>query len=396
MKILFTTQALSIGGIEVLALRLSEAFAKAGHDVILYDFNPDRRNQGLVSSYDTKRFRLAALEPSPVLNGLLWKAHALLFKTGINREFRPRLIERHFARLLARERPDIICSLSFHQDYQACRYASELGIPVVVSMHGTYEYAAPEWPERARFIYDHVQAIIYAADKNMSWYESQPYLRPELPVYKIYTGTDLHKPIPQTSTRVGLGIAPDAFVYILVARGIQEKGWEEALQAFRGVRARHARAVLLLVGEGEYLAALRLRYAAEPGVLFYGSHPNSLELTALADAGLLPSYFPIETLPNVIIDYLRCGLPVLASDIGEIPNMLTLPDGSVAGAVLPRSGQQGGVEVAALQQAMEQLLADSEWYQQQATRARLAAQRFDLQVCVEQYTAVFHQALKIN
>ncbi|WBA41967.1 glycosyltransferase family 4 protein [Hymenobacter canadensis] len=396
MKILFTTQALSIGGIEVLALRLSEAFAKAGHDVILYDFNPDRRNPGLVSSYDTKRFRLAALEPSPVLNGLLWKAHALLFKTGINREFRPRLIERHFARLLARERPDIICSLSFHQDYQACRYASELGIPVVVSMHGTYEYAASEWPQRAHFIYDHVQAIIYAADKNMSWYESQSYLRPELPVYKIYTGTDLHKPIPQTSTRVGLGIASDAFVYILVARGIQEKGWEEALQAFRGVRARYARAVLLLVGEGEYLAALRLRYAAEPGVLFYGSHPNSLELTALADAGLLPSYFPIETLPNVIIDYLRCGLPVLASDIGEIPNMLTLPDGSVAGAVLPRSGHQGGVEVSALQQAMEQLLADSEWYQQQAARARLAAQRFDLQVCVEQYTAVFHQALKIN
>lgn len=394
MKILFTTQALSIGGIEVLALRLSEAFAKAGHEVILYDFNPDRRNQGLVSRYDTRQFHLAALELSPVLDRLVWKTHALLFKTRLHQEFRPWLIEQHFARLLARERPDVICSLSFHQDYLACRHAPGLGIPVVVSMHGTYEYAAPEWPERARFIYDQVQAIIYAADKNMSWYAGQAYVRPQLPVHKIYTGVDLQAPIAQTVTRAELGIAAEAFVYVLVARGIQEKGWEEALQAFRGVRARHSRAVLLLVGEGEYLTALQPRYATEAGVIFYGSHPNSLELTALADVGLLPSYFPIETLPNVIIDYLRCGLPVVASDIGEIPNMLTLPDGGVAGAVLPRSGSNGGVDVSALQHSMERLLEEPEWYRQQATRAQVAAQRFDLKVCVENYLAVFQQALK--
>ncbi len=32
MRILFTTQALTIGGIEVLALRFSEAFGAAGQD----------------------------------------------------------------------------------------------------------------------------------------------------------------------------------------------------------------------------------------------------------------------------------------------------------------------------------------------------------------------------
>jgi L-malate glycosyltransferase len=393
MKILFTTQALSIGGIEVLALRLSEAFAKAGHEVILYDFNPDRRNQGLVSRYDTRQFHLAALELSPVLDRLVWKTHALLFKTRLHQEFRPWLIEQHFARLLARERPDVICSLSFHQDYLACRHAPALGIPVVVSMHGTYEYAAPEWPERARYIYNHARAIIYAADKNMSWYELQPYFSVTPPAYKIYTGTDLRTPIPRSITRAELGIAADAFVYVLVARGIQEKGWLEALQAFRSVKVRQSRAVLLLVGEGEYLTGLQREWGQEPGVIFYGSHPNSLELTALADAGLLPSYFPIETLPNVIIDYLRCGLPVLASDIGEIPNMLTLPDGSVAGTVLPRSGIKGEVSVPLLAEVMERLLADIGWYRQQAARAAEAAQRFDLQVCVERYTAVFEQAL---
>lgn len=393
MKILFTTQALGIGGIEVLALRLSEAFGKAGHDVTLYDFNPERRNLGLVARYDRRFFRIAAFSPRPLLDKLIWKVHALLFKSNLNVQFRPRLIEHHFARLLAQERPDIICSLSFHQDYLSCIHALPLGIPVVVSMHGTYEYAAPEWPDRAHFIYEQVRAIIYAADKNMSWYWAQKHQNQTLPTVKIYTGTDLTTPVPRSATRADVGLADDAFVYLLVARGIKEKGWLEAIEAFRMVRVRHARAALLLVGEGDYLSKLRAQYSKEPGIVFYGNHPHSLEMTVLSDVGLLPSYFAIETLPNVIIDYLRCELPVLASDIGEIPNMLTLPDGSIAGSILPRLGPDRGVSIALLSQEMERLLVDNVHYLALAARTVVAVRRFDLRDCVTNYTKVFTQAL---
>ncbi|MBD2766427.1 glycosyltransferase family 4 protein [Hymenobacter sp. BT664] len=393
MKILFTTQALSIGGIEVLALRLSEAFGKAGHDVILYDFNPDRKNPGLVARYDTSKFRLAAFIPGPAADWFVWKTHAILYKTKLYRTFRPWLIERHFARLLAQEHPDIVCSLSFHQDYLACVHAPKLGIPVVVSMHGTYEYAAPEWSACARYIYEHVRAIIYVADKNISWYRAQPYWNPDLPLVKIYTGNDLDKPIARSVARADIGLSDDAFVFVMVARGIQEKGWFEAINAFRLVRARYQQAALLLVGEGEYLTKLRVDYATEPGVIFYGSHPDSVELTVLANVGLLPSYFPIESLPNVIIDYLRCHLPVLASDIGEIPGMLTLPDGSVAGEILPRPIEGQGVNVATLGQAMSRMIAEPAYYQQQVARAAQAVLRFNLQDCVVRYTEVFNQAI---
>jgi glycosyltransferase involved in cell wall biosynthesis len=395
MKILFTTQALSIGGIEVLALRLSEAFGKAGHDVILYDFNPDRQNPGFVARYDTRKFRLAAFTPSPAADWLVWKTHATLYKAKVYRKFRPWLIERHFARLLKLERPDVICSLSFHQDYIACVHAQKLGIPVVVSMHGTYEYASSEWPLRAAYIYSHVRAIIYVADKNISWYRAQNYWNPKLPVVKIYTGNDLDKPVVRSIARADIGLPDDAFVFVMVARGIQEKGWLEAIKAFRLVRARYQQAALLLVGEGEYLNKLRLDYATEPGVIFYGSHPDSIELTVLANAGLLPSYFPIESLPNVIIDYLRCHLPVLASNIGEIPGMLTLPDGSIAGEVLPLLTEGKGVEVEALSKAMIHLIAEPLHYQQQAAWAAQAVRRFDMQDCVARYTEVFKQAVSV-
>ncbi|RZK38154.1 MAG: hypothetical protein EOO61_08205, partial [Hymenobacter sp.] len=249
MKILFTTEALTFGGIEILALRFSEAFGTAGHEVTLYDFEPAHRVQELVSKFDESQFRIISFDKSPILNWLIWKANAVLFKTGMVRSgFRKGLIEKHFAALLAREQFDVICSLTFQQDYVACKYAPALGIPVVVSMHGIYEAVSPQHPDMARFIYERVRAIIYAAEKNLSYYRVQPYFNPALPTYKIYTGTNLAAPVPITVTRAELGIADDAFLFILVARGIREKGWQEAVEALGTVRQQHPKAALLLVG----------------------------------------------------------------------------------------------------------------------------------------------------
>ncbi len=394
MKILFTTQALTIGGIEVLALRFSEAFGAAGHDVTLYDFSSERRMESFVAQFDHSKFRLAGFRPRPWLNRLFWKANALLVKSKL----RPngiwqQVVERDFARLLANNEFDIVCSLSFHQDYFACKYARLKNTPVVVSMHGVYEYAAPEWPERARAIYDYVSAIIYAADKNMSYYWAQSYFRPMMPTEKIYTGTDLDAPLQGSVTRADLGLASDAFVYILVARGIKEKGWVEAIEAFRGIRQRHERAALLLVGDGEFLQGIKTKFASEPGIIFYGSHPNSVVLTQLADVGLLPTYFPIETLPNVIIDYLRCGLPVVSTTIGEIPDMLRAADGQLAGTVLPLLPENAGVSSTLLTEAMERYLTDEAFYQQQAERVQEVRRKFDIRTCVRRYTEVFERAL---
>jgi glycosyltransferase involved in cell wall biosynthesis len=395
MKILFTTQALTIGGIEVLALRLCEAFGKAGHDITLYDFNPDRRSEQLVAQYDTSVFKIAGLAPGPVADWLLWKTNAVLFKTGLMRSgLRQHLIERHFARFLAEHDFDVICSLSFHQDFLACKYAATKGTPVVVSMHGTYEYAAPEWRARARSIYEHTKAIIYVADKNMAWYRQQTYYDSSKPIYKIYTGLDLSRPIPVTIDRSSLGIADSAFIYIMVARGIVEKGWQEAVQAFLAFKARWPNAVLLLVGEGEGVQQLKEQYSHERTIIFYGAHPNPLELNRLSNVGLLPTYFPIESLPSSIMEYLQCGLPVISTAIGEIPTMLQLADGQVSGHILPLLSKGAGVIVAELAQAMEQYIVDAVFYEAQRQLAKQAARKFDVADSIVNYMNIFTEVIK--
>jgi glycosyltransferase involved in cell wall biosynthesis len=397
MRILFTTEALTIGGIEVLALRFSEAFGAAGHEVTLYDFEPANRVESLVAKFDQSKFRISSFDKGPALNWLVWKINAVLFKSGLLRSgFRRRLIEKHFASYLAMHKIDIICSLSFQQDYLACRFAPVLGIPVVVSMHGIYEAVAPSHPVLAKVIYERVSAIIYAADKNMSYYKEQPYFRPEMPTYKIYTGTNLDEPVPITITRADLGIAENAFLYILVARGIKEKGWQEAIEAFSTIRARYQQAALLLVGEGEFLQQMKTQYQSEPGVFFHGFHPSSVELTRLADVGILPTYFAAETMPNVIIDYLRCGLPVVATAIGEIPDMLDDDGDQMAGTIIPLLANNKGLSTDRLATAMEQYIADPTFYQQQSKIVQKVRRKFDIKDCMASYLSVFEEAISKN
>ena len=393
MKILFTTPVLNFGGIEVLALRFSEAFGRAGHEVTLYDFRPDLRNVGLVSHFDTTCFNLVGMEPAAWKDWFNWKANAILLKTGLLKDFRERLIEKHFANFIQNNKFDVICSLSFQQDYFSSKYGRLANIPVVISMHGTYESTAPLWPERAQITYEYVSAIIYAAEKNMSWYKKQTYYQPSKPYFKINTGTDLGNPIPQSISRQDLGIALDAFVFIMVARGIEEKGWQQVIDAYILLQSTHSNTILLLVGDSDYVQVLKRKYVSQTRIIFYGMHASSVEITQLANVGLLPSYFKSETLPNVIIDYLRCFLPVISTAIGEIPRMLSLPDGQVAGEILPLPVPGVPVSVDLLRLAMEAYLTDADYYSDKTALTVQAVRKFDIRQCVASYIEVFEQVL---
>jgi glycosyltransferase involved in cell wall biosynthesis len=392
MKILFTTQALSIGGIEVIALRFSEAFSKE-HEVTLYDFNPDRRNEQLIAQFNTSLFTIAGMQPGKLIDKLIWKTNAVLFKTKLLLDFRQRLIERHFKKFIQTNNFDIVCSLSFHQDYLSCKYCRLKGTPVVVSMHGTYEYAAPEWQARAKLTYEYARAFTYLADKNIEWYKQQDYYNPYKPCFKIYNGIDIKKPVPKIISRADLGIGANDFVFVMVARGIAEKGWKEAIEAFQRIHSKFSATALLLVGDGEYLQQLKANSSQKNGIIFYGFHPNPIELIQLANVGLLPTYFPIESLPNVIVDYLLCRLPVIATDMGEIREMLRWVEDEYAGTVLSLPSSGAGVGINSLQEAMMHYVVDSKFYNEKIRVAKQVIHKFDINDCVSNYMKVFDAVL---
>src|SRR6185437_13149544 len=82
------------------------------------------------------------------------------------------------------------------------------------------------------------------------------------------------------------------------------------------------KAHLVLVGESTYLQTLKNNFAQHQTIHFIGESKNPLEWVNIFDVGLLPSTYASESLPTVVIEYLCCNKPVIASDAGEIVNMI--------------------------------------------------------------------------
>ncbi len=110
--------------------------------------------------------------------------------------------------------------------------------------------------------------------------------------------------------------APPGFVYLYVGRMSVEKNLELLLDVFREVRALRPDAVLVLVGDGPQLAALRRRGEKERSVFFAGclQHEALAQAYASADVFVFPS--TTDTFGNVVLEAQACGLPAVVSDRG--------------------------------------------------------------------------------
>lgn len=127
----------------------------------------------------------------------------------------------------------------------------------------------------------------------------------------------------RAAQRRRFGIAEDAPVVGIVSKLWPGKGHDVLLEALPAVRAAVPGAVLLVVGEGELRPALERR-ARELGVadavVFAGFLHDVRPACAAMDLSVLPSLF--EGMGRVLLEAMAMGLPVVASDVGGIPDVV--------------------------------------------------------------------------
>jgi glycosyltransferase involved in cell wall biosynthesis len=264
-------------------------------------------------------------------------------------------------------------------------------------MHGCYEdflhkTDQPEVTQLGRQALQQASALVYLTDKNLEIF-SLPGVRPlvDLPHAQIYNGFDGHFSAPeQLPSRAQLGIGAQDVVFGMVARGIAEKGWHYALASFEELSVEFPQTHLVLVGSSAYLDGLKAQ-TANPKVHFVGFAPNPIDWVRLFDVGLLPSYFASESLPNSVAEYLFCGAPVIATRIGEVPQMLDVPGKGLAGVLLGQNGQ-GLQDPSALTVAMRSYITSPTLLDAHSTLARQCFEKFRMEHCVAAYEAVFAQA----
>jgi L-malate glycosyltransferase len=231
-----------------------------------------------------------------------------------------------------------------------------------------------------------VDALICPASSNAKRVTDLPW-NPRLKVFTIPHGYSA--PVLPSRSK-----SKKDFTLGLIARGVPEKGWNEALAAARIARQTASKSLrLIFVGSGPCLDSIRRSLDAEDlsWVLLTGQQDKPEHWIAECDACLLPSYLPGESLPLSIIEYLACGKPVLATPIGGIPEMLQTSDG-LAGVLLPQQ-PDGRADVPALAEAISQLMKDAALLRTLALRTEAAFARFSMETCVRSYEAAFAELL---
>jgi glycosyltransferase involved in cell wall biosynthesis len=120
------------------------------------------------------------------------------------------------------------------------------------------------------------------------------------------------------------GLSPADFIIIMVARLEDEaKAQSAALEALRIIMARIPRPVLVFVGDGSSRAMLEARARQldlQDRVVFTGRLPAVERLLNMADLAILPSRR--EGLPFALLEAMACGLPVVASKVGGVPELV--------------------------------------------------------------------------
>jgi glycosyltransferase involved in cell wall biosynthesis len=140
--------------------------------------------------------------------------------------------------------------------------------------------------------------------------------------------TSAFRPRPPAEARARLDL-PEGFLFVCAGRLNREKGVHHALRALALVRDSAPEAKLCVIGDGEERRQLE-RLASDLGlhdrVLFLGAQPPAKmpALLATADAFLFPTERD-EAAPLVLPQAMACGLPVVATTCGGIPEVIDRP-----------------------------------------------------------------------
>lgn len=210
--------------------------------------------------------------------------------------------------------------------------------------------------------------------------------RVDVPIQVIYNFVDTARFVRNPDARVRARFAhPDEAIVVHVSNFRPVKRTEDVLETFARVSSAIP-ARLLMIGDGpERARAVDL--AQRLGVLgrtqFLGSFPDVETVLGIADLFLLPS--AKESFGLVALEAMSCEVPVVASNIGGIPEVV---ENGVTGVLCPL-GDVDGMAHAALR-----ILGDAELYRRmgQAARAR-AEERFHPSLIVPQYLAAYGQLL---
>ena len=263
--------------------------------------------------------------------------------------------------------------------------ARRTGIPHVITMHGGRYYAGRVQRRLALRVAIAMSARTVAVSARLADEISRDLHVRRSRILTIPNGVR-YAPAEGARLRDDLHLGPDARLAVSVGNLYPVKGHRHLIDALALLADRHPTLHVAIAGRGELAAALASRAQAHGlagRVHLLGLCSDVAGLLAAADAFVLPSLS--EGLPLALLEAMFTGLPIIASDVGEVG--VALAHGQ-AGALVPPG------DAAALAAALDRLLLDPKQARELGDRASARAVReYGLPGMVQRYSALYESLL---
>ncbi|MCL7960270.1 MAG: glycosyltransferase [marine benthic group bacterium] len=301
----------------------------------------------------------------------------------------PRGLERG-RRTIEEFEPDIIHSHLKHADLVGAWASRRLGIPLVSTLH-LIEHAPTAVGRGKRWLA--AQARLLAASRTIA--VSEPLRDWYLDTFRADPATVVRIPNAVASidpasdgdrlaVRREMGVRPAAILAVTIGVLRPEKGHTQLLAAVERIRS-DIDVQFVIVGDGPERAALEaeaLRSGLMPDrVVFAGFRDDVPAVLAASDLVIHPSLE--DALPTALLYALAAGVPVVASDVGGIPEIVTPGTG-----ILVRPGSADAL-AEGVQEMIERLPADD---MRAAARARFR-QEYEVSIWALRLRTLYDEVL---
>lgn len=234
----------------------------------------------------------------------------------------------HCRAAVRRHRPDAMLSFfAYPYGFASVLLARAVGLPVIVNCRGSdINHLTRPMIQRRLIVWalkhcDRVTAVSAALK-----HEIVRLGVPERHVVVLPNGVDVDRfsPSDQNVARRALGLDPERPMVLCVSQLRRVKGIDLLLDAFARLRGDGIR--LVIVGDGEERAELEAqlsRLQLSEVVSMVGSKPHDEIPRWMNAADLVVLSSRTEGHPNVLLEAMACGRPVVATGVGGVSEIIT-------------------------------------------------------------------------
>lgn len=352
MKIIQIMPKFLFGGAEIMCENLTYELKNAGNKVVV------------ISMYDLK---------TPITKRLEKKGIRVIYlnkKPGFDLTMIAKM-----RKIFKEEQPNVIHTHSYVMEYAI---PASIGLHIN-RIHTLHSVAAKENTRLGRglnqvfFKVNKVVPVALSELVRKTIVEEYGISENDIPV--IYNGIPLEKCLEKKSYEF-----KDEINILHIGRFTKAKNHIEMLKAIKLLHNRYPQLKLHFVGDGELKEQI-LHYISkgnmEPYVEILGTQENVYPILNNADIFLLPSIY--EGMPLALIEAMGTGLPIVAGNVGGIPNMI---QSGISGVLVSPN-------YASIAKGIKKFIENESYRIRMGKEAKIASEKFSSKNMMREYLKLY-------